>query len=206
MTSGRICIDGQRRAHRSRRQSLRRCRRRACSRMCSCLPTPSANNIRYGRPDATTEEIRAGGARSAEIDMTISCAMPDGFDTYVGERGAHPVRRAEAARCPSRACFLKNPPILILDEATSALDSVTEAKIQRALDHLAEGRTTLIIAHRLSTIRSAVAHSCRGGRRASASRARTRSLCASAACMRPCAARRTSAARNDPCESPKFAR
>ena len=111
-----------------------------------------ANNIRYGRPDATMEEIREA-ARQAEIYDDIM-AMPDGFDTYVGERGTL-LSGGQKQRVSIARIFLKNPPILILDEATSALDSVTESKIQHALDHLAEGRTTLIIAHRLSTIRSA---------------------------------------------------
>ena len=79
--------------------------------------------------------------------------MPEGFDTYVGERGA-PLPAAETTHL-NCADFPQNPPILILDEATSALDSVTEAHIQQAFDELAVGRTTLIIAHRLATIRNA---------------------------------------------------
>lgn len=110
------------------------------------------NNIRYGKPDATTEEVVAA-AKRAEIYDDIM-AMPDGFDTYVGERGTL-LSGGQKQRVSIARIFLKNPPILILDEATSALDSVTEAKIQSALDALAVGRTTLIIAHRLSTIRSA---------------------------------------------------
>ena len=109
-------------------------------------------NIRYGRPDATDAEVEQA-ARQAEIYDDI-CAMPDGFDTYVGERGAL-LSGGQKQRVSIARIFLKNPPILILDEATSALDSVTEAKIQGAFDRLARGRTTLIIAHRLSTIRSA---------------------------------------------------
>ena len=109
-------------------------------------------NIRYGKPDATDEEIIAA-AKKAEIYDEIM-AMPDGFDTYVGERGTM-LSGGQKQRVAIARIFLMDPPILILDEATSALDSVTEAKIQRAFDHLAEGRTTLIIAHRLSTIRSA---------------------------------------------------
>ena len=109
-------------------------------------------NIRYGRPDATMEEV-IEAAKKAEIYEDIM-AMPNGFDTYVGERGAL-LSGGQKQRVSIARIFLKNPPILILDEATSALDSVTEAKIQRAFDALAKGRTTLIIAHRLSTIRSA---------------------------------------------------
>ena len=109
-------------------------------------------NIRYGRPNATMEEV-IEAAKKAEIYEDI-LAMPRGFDTYVGERGTL-LSGGQKQRVAIARIFLKNPPILILDEATSALDSVTEAKIQRAFDALAKGRTTLIIAHRLSTIRSA---------------------------------------------------
>ncbi len=109
-------------------------------------------NIRYGMPDATKEEVMEA-AKKAEIYDDI-LAMPNGFDTYVGERGTL-LSGGQKQRVAIARIFLKNPPILILDEATSALDSVTEAKIQRAFDALAKGRTTLIIAHRLSTIRAA---------------------------------------------------
>ena len=109
-------------------------------------------NIRYGRPDASMEEV-IEAAKRAEIYDDIM-AMPNGFDTYVGERGTL-LSGGQKQRMAIARIFLKNPPILILDEATSALDSVTEAKIQRAFDNLAVGRTTLIIAHRLSTIRNA---------------------------------------------------
>ena len=109
-------------------------------------------NIRYGKPDASEEEV-IEAAKKAEIYEDIM-AMPNGFDTYVGERGTL-LSGGQKQRVAIARIFLKNPPILILDEATSALDSVTEAKIQRAFDALAQGRTTLIIAHRLSTIRAA---------------------------------------------------
>ena len=109
-------------------------------------------NIRYGRPDATMEEV-IEAAKKAEIYDDI-LAMPQGFDTYVGERGTL-LSGGQKQRVAIARIFLKNPPILILDEATSALDSVTESKIQRAFDTLSQGRTTLIIAHRLSTIRAA---------------------------------------------------
>ena len=109
-------------------------------------------NIRYGRPNATDEEI-IEAAKRAEIHSEIM-ALPDGYDTYVGERGVM-LSGGQKQRLSIARVFLKNPPVLILDEATSALDSVTEQRIQASLDALAEGRTTLIIAHRLSTIRSA---------------------------------------------------
>lgn len=110
------------------------------------------DNIRYGRPDATEEEV-IEAARRAEIYEDI-LEMPDGLNTYVGERGVM-LSGGQKQRISIARIFLKNPPILILDEATSALDSVTEHRIQSAFDELAKGRTTLIIAHRLSTIRSA---------------------------------------------------
>ena len=109
-------------------------------------------NIRYGRPDATDEEVEAAAKRAQIYDDIL--AMPQGFDTYVGERGTL-LSGGQKQRVAIARVFLKDPPILILDEATSALDSVTEAKIQHAFDMLAKGRTTLIIAHRLSTIRGA---------------------------------------------------
>ncbi len=110
------------------------------------------DNILYGRPDATLEEVMEA-ARKAEIYDDIM-AMPQGFDTEVGERGVL-LSGGQKQRISIARIFLKNPPILILDEATSALDTVTEARIQHAFDALARGRTTLIIAHRLSTIRNA---------------------------------------------------
>ena len=109
-------------------------------------------NIRYGRPDATDAEIEAA-AKRAEIHDEIM-AMPDGYDTFVGERGVM-LSGGQKQRLSIARVFLKNPPVLILDEATSALDSVTEQRIQQSLDTLAEGRTTLVIAHRLSTVKNA---------------------------------------------------
>ena len=110
------------------------------------------DNIRYGRPEATEAEV-IDAAKKAEIYDDIM-SMPDGFQTYVGERGVM-LSGGQKQRVSIARIFLKDPPILILDEATSALDSVTEVRIQSAFDELARGRTTLIIAHRLSTIRSA---------------------------------------------------
>lgn len=109
-------------------------------------------NIRYGRLDATDEEVMEA-ARRAEIHDTIM-EMPQGYDTFVGERGIM-LSGGQKQRISIARIFLKNPPILLLDEATSALDTVTEAHIQSALEKLSQGRTTLVIAHRLSTIRNA---------------------------------------------------
>ena len=110
------------------------------------------DNIRYGKSDATEDEI-IEAAKRAEIYNDI-LDMPQGFQTEVGERGVL-LSGGQKQRISIARIFLKNPPVLILDEATSALDSVTEARIQGAFDALAVGRTTLIIAPRLSTIRSA---------------------------------------------------
>ena len=109
-------------------------------------------NIRYGRPGATEEEV-AQAAKLAEIYDDI-IAMPDGFNTYVGERGTL-LSGGQKQRISIARIFLKNPPVLILDEATSALDSVTEAKLQETFERLSRDRTTIIIAHRLSTVRNA---------------------------------------------------
>lgn len=110
------------------------------------------DNILYGRPDATEEEVHEAAKRAEIYDDIL--AMPNGFQTEVGERGVM-LSGGQKQRISIARIFLKNPPVLILDEATSALDSVTEHRIQAAFDELAKGRTTLIIAHRLSTIRSA---------------------------------------------------
>lgn len=109
-------------------------------------------NIAYGKPGATLEEVTQAARRAEILDDIL--AMPRGFDTYVGERGVM-LSGGQKQRVSIARVFLKDPPILILDEATSALDSVTEHHIQAAFDQLAQGRTTLIIAHRLSTIRAA---------------------------------------------------
>jgi len=109
-------------------------------------------NISYGKPDATDEEI-IQAAKRAEIHEDIM-KMPNGYDTIVGERGIK-LSGGQKQRVSIARCFLKNPPILILDEATSALDTATEIKIQHSFDELSKGRTTLVIAHRLSTIKNA---------------------------------------------------
>lgn len=110
------------------------------------------DNIAYGKPGATREEVYEA-AKQAELYDDVM-AMPDGFDTYVGERGVM-LSGGQKQRVSIARVFLKDPPVLILDEATSALDTVTEQRIQSAFDELAKGRTTLIIAHRLSTVKTA---------------------------------------------------
>ena len=109
-------------------------------------------NIAYAKPDATADEVQAA-AKAAAADEFIQ-KLPAGYDTEVGERGVK-LSGGQKQRLAIARVFLKNPPIVVLDEATSALDNITEQQIQRELDELAVGRTTLIIAHRLSTIRHA---------------------------------------------------
>ncbi len=110
------------------------------------------DNIRFGKPDATEEEI-IEAAKKAEIHDFIT-SLPEGYDTNVGERGVK-LSGGQKQRISIARVFLKDPAILILDEATSALDNVTEQQIRRALDKLSEGRTGLIVAHRLSTVKNA---------------------------------------------------
>lgn len=109
-------------------------------------------NIAYGKPEASMEEI-VSAAKKANIHDFIE-SLPDGYDTYVGERGAR-LSGGQKQRIAIARVFLKNPPVLILDEATSALDNESEHWIQMSLDALAKNRTTITIAHRLSTIRGA---------------------------------------------------
>ena len=109
-------------------------------------------NIAYGRPGANREEVEQA-ARDADIHDYI-CSLPHGYDTDVGERGVR-LSGGQKQRIAIARVFLKNPPILILDEATSALDNESERYVQRSLERLSTGRTTLVIAHRLSTIRNA---------------------------------------------------
>lgn len=111
-----------------------------------------ANNIAYGRPGASREEV-IEAARMAGADAFIR-ELPDGYDTFVGERGAR-LSGGQKQRISIARVFLKNPPVLILDEATSALDNESEYFVQKSLAELSKGRTTITIAHRLSTIRNA---------------------------------------------------
>ncbi|WP_432250341.1 ABC transporter ATP-binding protein [Streptomyces sanyensis] len=111
-----------------------------------------ADNLRFAKPDATDAEIEAA-ARAAQIHDHIA-ALPDGYDTLVGERG-YRFSGGEKQRLAIARTILRDPPVLILDEATSALDTRTEQAVQRAVEALSEGRTTITIAHRLSTVRDA---------------------------------------------------
>ena len=109
-------------------------------------------NIRYGKPDASDEEIIEAAIRAEIHDEIMN--LPDGYDSYIGERGVM-LSGGQKQRLSIARVFLKNPKVLILDEATSALDTVTEQRIQKSLDELSVGRTTIIIAHRLSTVKHA---------------------------------------------------
>ncbi|MCC3777177.1 ABC transporter ATP-binding protein [Streptomyces sp. UNOB3_S3] len=111
-----------------------------------------ADNLRFAKPDATDEEIRAA-AEAAQIHDYVA-SLPDGYDTLVGERG-YRFSGGEKQRLAIARTILRDPPVLILDEATSALDTHTEHAVQKALDTLSAGRTTITIAHRLSTVRHA---------------------------------------------------
>ena len=111
--------------------------------------TSARENIRYGRPDASSEEIEAA-AQAAEADGFIR-QLPEGYDTFLGERGIR-LSGGQRQRIAIARAILRNPPILLLDEATSSLDAESERLVQEALEHLMQGRTTLIIAHRLATV------------------------------------------------------
>jgi ATP-binding cassette, subfamily B, bacterial len=116
------------------------------------LHTTIRENLRYARPDATDADIEAA-ARTAQIHELIA-SLPDGYDTVVGSRG-HRFSGGEKQRIAIARTLLRDPRVLVLDEATSALDTQTERAVQRALDELSRGRTTITIAHRLSTVRAA---------------------------------------------------
>ncbi len=111
-----------------------------------------ADNIRYGKPEASPQEIIDAAKQAHAHDFIL--ALPDGYDTDIGQRGVR-LSGGQKQRLSIARVFLKNPPILIFDEATSALDNESEKAVQAALERLADNRTTLVIAHRLSTIRNA---------------------------------------------------
>jgi len=108
-----------------------------------------SNNIRYGNPDATDAQVRQAAEDAQALEFIEK--LPEGFDTYLGERGVR-LSGGQRQRLSIARALLKNPPLLLLDEATSALDAESESKVQKALDRAMSGRTTLVIAHRLATI------------------------------------------------------
>ena len=149
-TSGAIRIDG--RDVRSVRTASLRERIGLVPQEATLFGGTVRDNIRYGRLDATHEEIVAA-ARSANAHQFIT-ALPDGYETLVGDRGSR-LSGGQRQRVSIARAILKDPPILLLDEATSSLDNESERLVQEALDRLKVGRTTIIVAHRLSTIRAA---------------------------------------------------
>lgn len=148
--SGRLTIDG----HDIRDLSIKSLRQNIglVSQDVYLFATTIRDNIMYGRTKASEEEM-IEAAKNAEIHDFIM-SLPEGYDTEVGERGIR-LSGGQKQRIAIARVFLKNPPILLLDEATSALDNETEIRIQKALERLSTGRTTLVIAHRLSTIKDA---------------------------------------------------
>ena len=150
VTSGSICIDGvdvRDVTQKSLRESIGLVQQDVY-----LFDGTIAQNIAYGKPSATAEEIREA-ARRANIGDFIE-SLPEGYDTQVGERGSH-LSGGQKQRVAIARVFLKNPPILIFDEATSALDNESEQAVQQAMAELSAGRTTIVIAHRLSTIKGA---------------------------------------------------
>lgn len=149
VTSGSICIDGtdiRDVTQRSLREQIG-----IVTQQVILFDDTVRNNIAYGRPDLPMEQVTAA-ARAAHAHDFIS-ALPQGYDTVIGENGIK-LSGGERQRIAIARALLKNPPILILDEATSNLDSDSETAVQKALDKLMQGRTTLVVAHRLSTIRN----------------------------------------------------
>jgi ATP-binding cassette subfamily B protein len=148
--SGRISIDGQ------DLRSLARADFRAAMALVPQDPvifaTSALENIRFGRPDATLGEVQAA-AKAAAADDFIQ-ALPQGYQTYLGERGVM-LSGGQKQRIAIARAILRDAPVLLLDEATSALDAESERAVQAAVDHLAKGRTTIVVAHRLATVKRA---------------------------------------------------
>ncbi len=149
-TSGRVCIDG----HNVKTVTLASLRRAVgiVQQDVYLFSGSVYENILYGRPDATRAEVEQAAAQAGAHDFIL--ALPQGYDSYVGERGVK-LSGGQKQRISIARVFLKNPPILILDEATSALDNESEQLVGQSLARLARGRTTLTIAHRLTTIQHA---------------------------------------------------
>ena len=146
---GRVLVDGQ---------DVSKCTQQSLRRQVAYVPQEALlfhrsvrENIAYGRPDATVEQIRAAAAEANALDFIER--LPDGFDTMVGERGVK-LSGGQRQRIAIARAILADAPILVLDEATSALDSESEALVQGALENLMRGRTSIVVAHRLSTVAS----------------------------------------------------
>src|SRR5690606_11659135 len=114
--------------------------------------TNAWENIRYGRPEASDDEVRAAAEAAHALEFVE--ALPQGFDTFLGERGVR-LSGGQRQRIAIARALLRDPAVLLLDEATSALDAESERLVQAALERLMHGRTTLIIAHRLATVQNA---------------------------------------------------
>jgi ATP-binding cassette subfamily B protein len=114
--------------------------------------TSARDNIRFGRPEASDAEVEAAARAAAAHDFLI--ALPEGYDTFLGERGVM-LSGGQKQRVAIARAILRDAPVLLLDEATSALDAESERAVQAAVDRLAEGRTTLVVAHRLATVKRA---------------------------------------------------
>lgn len=150
VTSGRITVDG----HNVMDITLESLRRNIgiVSQSVFLFDGTVRDNIAYGKPDATDEEVVAAAKKANIHDFIMT--LSDGYDTEVGERGVK-LSGGQRQRISIARVFLKNPKLLILDEATSALDNVTEQQIQSSLEELSEGRTVIVVAHRLSTVKNA---------------------------------------------------
>mgnify|MGYP001828336555 FL=1 len=149
-SSGRILLDGV---------DLATLRRDAFRKSVSLVPqdpvifaTSARENIRFGRPEASDDEIEAAARAAAAHDFIA--ALPDGYDSYLGERGVM-LSGGQKQRIAIARAILRDAPVLLLDEATSALDAESERAVQHAVDTLSAGRTTLIVAHRLATVKKA---------------------------------------------------
>jgi ATP-binding cassette subfamily B protein len=150
VTSGRILIDGQDIAHltqRSLRENIG-----VVQQDVYMFSGTVYDNIAYGRPGASQEDVILAAKRAGAHEFILQ--LPDGYRTFVGERGVK-LSGGQKQRVSIARVFLKNPPILILDEATSALDNESERLVQKSLEELSVGRTTFTIAHRLTTIKNA---------------------------------------------------
>ena len=150
MTSGRITVDGQ--DIRGLTQKSLRENIGLVQQEVYLFSGTVYENIAYGKPGATREEIERAAKQAGAHEFILE--LPEGYDTFVGERGVK-LSGGQKQRVSIARVFLKNPPILILDEATSALDNESERLVQKSLESLAKGRTTFTIAHRLTTIRNA---------------------------------------------------